>query len=878
MAGTLNKCVPCVSNRWNRGAANYGQSKCSESVTDVFERYQALLDRDSFHTKQVVQFTTALRSAVYSSLGWLPWLHTDNHIIAFMQILMNGKVVELLRNPLYDEEHFGDILRHLEMLVDELPREDCPSVLLSLLYSGLDRTEPIVGALLARCQDSAPVLNIQQLRDLTHILQSLGGRDFTLAQRIVSRLDHLVSRDTRNLEFEVRDLCVFSPVLAVFMSRRLLNKTSRALLGKLQQQGPDLDVFTMGSCFRYARKMKFRVNLETLEQIKFLAKASLDRLEDCGHLQSYHIAEICHNAKHLACFTGDIVDKVQARSLQLLRESEGELQIRDITNLLFAFSKTAAPTFKQEASQLLVEHLDSADVLTLSNIADNILDLGLDDPNLITFFQYKVMQNIDNIARYITRLVKILRLLRERHNCDRKFNHQLCSVLLKILDRHQGYDPTLIVVVAQFVLPNVRTVIPAVLMELLLYALPRCNLSFMLMTLTSLDKVGSPRSRSLHNQILELRSCIQQNIGHQIHNATRAAQLADLVKGLHIKSKSRDSVLLDQLMDHYPTLTPTMGRPDYLRTLFVFRRLPNPYYHPQVFEDLITFTRNNYSQLKFSAVLDLVAILANAGYRPESFDDFSAFTTGVLEEVMEREDPLTQVTLTHNLSLLGIFPDPVLSHIFTFDYLEKVDSSIEEEEGGGDLVRNLMMQLNRSVILECPHLDVPWFHQHYCQDRVQTSASKDFRKNMVMVEEVEVALQEVMSGHHCVASRVYSPYFHPVDFEIVLDGSGQPVPTAAVQLIRPEELGYDRVALMLLGNQQLCTNGLRRRGQYLRDRRHLEILGYRVEEISQHDWHSMALREWGARVDFIRSKIFPDDNNNNNKLRGARSEATSQCS
>ena len=26
-----------------------------------------------------------------------------------------------------------------------------------------------------------------------------------------------------------------------------------------------------------------------------------------------------------------------------------------------------------------------------------------------------------------------------------------------------------------------------------------------------------------------------------------------------------------------------------------------------------------------------------------------------------------------------------------------------------------MMRLNRSVLLECPQLDVPWFHEHYCR-------------------------------------------------------------------------------------------------------------------------------------------------------------------
>lgn len=42
----------------------------------------------------------------------------------------------------------------------------------------------------------------------------------------------------------------------------------------------------------------------------------------------------------------------------------------------------------------------------------------------------------------------------------------------------------------------------------------------------------------------------------------------------------------------------------------------------------------------------------------------------------------------------------------------------------------------------------------------------------------------------------------------------------------------NRVAFQLILNQHLCSNSQHRRGIYTRDRRHLEILGYRVEEVT----------------------------------------------
>ena len=47
-----------------------------------------------------------------------------------------------------------------------------------------------------------------------------------------------------------------------------------------------------------------------------------------------------------------------------------------------------------------------------------------------------------------------------------------------------------------------------------------------------------------------------------------------------------------------------------------------------------------------------------------------------------------------------------------------------------------------------------------------------------------------------------------------------------------QQCAVDRLAVMLIAQQQVCSNSVQPRGTYLRDRRHLEILGYRVVEVS----------------------------------------------
>lgn len=785
-------------------------------------------------------------------------MHNHNHTISYMQMLMNDQIENLLKDPLYSSSQFDIIYKHISHNVDQVPLEDCPSLLISLLFSGLEQTDSLTRKLLARCHKAMPLLNIANLREMTHVLQCQQNRDFVLSEKIVQRLQEILRANPLDIDFDIQDLIFINPILASYMSQDMVDKCATAVLLKIKDGFEELDIDTIGGCFRYVRKMSHRSDREILSEIRDLAKMALDRFKDYSMLQSYHIAEVCHNAKRLGCYTEPIVSRIQDRSLALLRGQKGSVRIKDITNLLFAFTRSTSPIVKQELIMLLEEHMDDADVLILSNVADNIYELGLHDPALITLFQWKVLQNIDHISQYITRLVKVLRLLRERMENDPAFNQQLAEVLLKVLNHRQGFDPAFVVVASQFVLPSVHTVVPTILMECLLNAIPRCGLSLTLLVLNTLEKMKGPWSRSLHNQVMEIRSSVQANIGEKLDNATQASELAQLIKGLHFKSQQKDFALLDRMMEIYPTLTKSMSRQDYLKTVHVFRRLSHPYYHPAVFDDLMVYAKENYSEIGFNGFLDLVNILANAGYRPSDFDEFSNFAVQILEDTAEEENYIGEVTLAFYLSLLQIFPDSILGRIFTFDFLEEIDSIIETEPDRQPFLKNLVMNLNRSVILECPHLDVPWFHDQYCQDISKTSGDKVFQKNRVFGQEMEDAVLEVMGLQQYMGHQVYSPYYHPIDFEVVLDGMGQPVTNATGRLISPHDAGYHRVALQLVSNQQLCANSQRRRGQFLRDRRHLEILGYRVEEVPRYEWNSMVLQDWTAKVNYVRQKIFQD--------------------
>uniref|UniRef100_A0A8D2FFX4 FAST kinase domains 1 n=1 Tax=Theropithecus gelada TaxID=9565 RepID=A0A8D2FFX4_THEGE len=140
-------------------------------------------------------------------------------------------------------------------------------------------------------------------------------------------------------------------------------------------------------------------------------------------------------------------------------------------------------------------------------------------------------------------------------------------------------------------------------------------------------------------------------------------------------------------------------------------------------------------------------------------------------------------------------------------------------------------------------------------------------------QQIYKMLAEVLGGINCVKASVLTPYYHTVDFECILDKRKKPLPygshnTALGQLSEmPWEPnteivgsrlppGAERIALEFLDSKSFCRNIPHMKGKFAMKKRHLEILGYRVIQISQFEWNSMALSTKDARMDYLRERIF----------------------
>nr|XP_023416803.1 FAST kinase domain-containing protein 1, mitochondrial [Cavia porcellus] len=235
-------------------------------------------------------------------------------------------------------------------------------------------------------------------------------------------------------------------------------------------------------------------------------------------------------------------------------------------------------------------------------------------------------------------------------------------------------------------------------------------------------------------------------------------------------------------------------------------------------------------------------------------------------------DPLMLVYLGHSLAILECFPEDLLKAIFNIQFLARLDSQLEILPSSlSTNVQFRLMELNRAVCLECPELQIPWFHDDFCQQQI----IKGTGHMSGAQQQIYKVLSEVLGGPNFVKALVLSSYYHRVDFECILDKRKQPLSYGGhnttlgkpakmygdsnIQIVGPSlPAGAERIVIKYLDSKSFCTNIPHLQGKSAMRKRHLEILGYRLIQIPHFEWNSMALSVRGARMDYLRQHIFGD--------------------
>ncbi|XP_053554379.1 FAST kinase domain-containing protein 1, mitochondrial [Bombina bombina] len=298
------------------------------------------------------------------------------------------------------------------------------------------------------------------------------------------------------------------------------------------------------------------------------------------------------------------------------------------------------------------------------------------------------------------------------------------------------------------------------------------------------------------------------------------------------------------------------------------------YLSPQILDRIASVASENITKFHYTAIYAILLPFVVLNYEPPQEGEFFEMCIEHFLPHLNTFDPHLLVLLGYSLAVAEYFPEDLIKAVFNVEFLGKLDAQLETLPTALNMrIRLRLMELNRAVCIECPEYQIPWFHEKYCQQlhhKVNGTMSSVQRQ-------IHQMLGEILGGINYAKVSVMTPYYHDIDFECLLDKNKKPIPymdenilSADLsklhtgldgQLLETKSLppGAQRVAIEFLDSKAFCKNSSHLKGGHVMKKRHLEILGYHVVQISSFEWNSMELSTKDAWKDYLRKSIFADD-------------------
>ncbi|KAM4626080.1 FAST kinase domain-containing protein 1, mitochondrial [Discoglossus pictus] len=403
--------------------------------------------------------------------------------------------------------------------------------------------------------------------------------------------------------------------------------------------------------------------------------------------------------------------------------------------------------------------------------------------------------------------------------------------------------------------------------------LPQCNLSDLsslalaIVKWVRTDQISRHNSSGVHGRLLQkLSNCGLERI-KKIDNIDLLLEELKYMTGDWL-----EEVLLKETISTCQRLIDQVTRRNLTElTLFITRI---NYLCPPVLDKIASVTMENFTKFHYTAVYAILLPFIVLNYEPPQGEDFFEKCIQHFLPHLRFFDPHLLVLLGYSLAVAEYFPEDLIKAIFNIEFLGKLDSQLETLPSALNMrIRLRLMELNRAVCLECPEYQIPWFHDKYCQ-QLQHKVNNNISS---VQRQIHQMLGEILGGLNYAKVSVMTPYYHDIDFECILDKNKNPIPYMDQNLLSADlskvhcgtdnplletkslPPGAQRVAVEFLDSKAFCKNSSHIKGQHVMKKRHLEILGYHVVQISSFEWNSMELSTKDAWKDYLRKSIFADD-------------------
>ncbi|CAD6997622.1 unnamed protein product [Ceratitis capitata] len=269
---------------------------------------------------------------------------------------------------------------------------------------------------------------------------------------------------------------------------------------------------------------------------------------------------------------------------------------------------------------------------------------------------------------------------------------------------------------------------------------------------------------------------------------------------------------------------------------------------PIALEAMFTYIEKHHEHVIGETVEKVLSCAFNQGYVPKSESVLGKAAT-ILKRDFKDMNGLSIVQACMALCYYKAMPEDLIDMVFCVKFIQRIEEEIQmcySKATYPERVLNSIMKLNRTVCLDYPEANVPWFQQNY----LEAQLSKKPTPQCKFGDEVKRLLKAVLSSDSYFSCNHITPYGYQIDFVIHFDKNHKPIAAPVETMILDR---ITKVAILLLRLDSFCKNDLTalRGPEHLRTK-HLEMMGYKVIHINEHDWNTKYMNSPKTKTNYLK--------------------------
>lgn len=781
--------------------------------------------------QDLVGSVDALVRIQYRILSTFQWAYYDDNIAMRVQSGVNSEALDMFLS-LHHHQSFVGLLNEVDKHMDAFSTDEAVRLLDGFLKLCVSRNHDVLVKLQQRCITECHSLDLAGLATLSEASNFLRRNGFVFNALVCSLLQQMFGE----VPFAVESYSNLAKTLchvAYFLSREYLDSVlekSAAMLAAFRDSvSPADSLIYLEAGVRFSSG-----NRQVLQPF-------LDHLvHNCAGLSVNDLSKAMRLVRLGRLEDSSVADKVRERAM--LRRSDGLLRTTDVVSLIGIFDMVGwTEDLRQEFSGLLAIHMSDVDALLIKHLASSRFLRECRSRDLMNLFAKRWMEKFSDVVATVSVFNAVVQLYNKTVMIPRQAREFLQKHLVEELRLGQlALNPERAMTCSSFLLRFGNTRSKEFALEIVERMKPQ---------LSPLDFAQFLQSQRFDDEFSR-----EHNLPHAWYNCIveKRQEISGLHTAAYLLSKffppgtsiapANAQLWADVFEESAPVLSPATFW-HVLRCISGHRL-----YVPATLEVLCESALRQ--RLKVQLAMKLVEACVQVDFRSQCFEELGSLYANHLVEMEETDQlPASDVLhFAHSLLHLDCFAERLVRKIFSLGFLQKLDAAAEESPEEKDDIDRMLFECNRCVELQCPELDVPWLWS--APPSSLTNEDPQHEKFFDMVGDI---LKDLAGADGLVRPRTQSPYFHHIDFECY---AGREFGFISQHDFKANPcLPVRRLAVVLLGAGDFCSNENHLIGTTATNLRQLEMLGYTVVQVPHNEFSSVGM-DFEAQREYLLQKIF----------------------